>query len=267
MVRTPDGCARPPPLRAPASAVPFPKPSVRRRFPRGPGQLQTVQSPWSSITLSFNLTFWAPEIGGFSDGWFLLTDRDCLLSDSCFLEDGGPWSRLPRRIVPAGWDCSPRSGRPGLCAAGDAPPRRDLLYGLLLWLSSEPLTLSLPWPRPQPPAGSPGPTSPPASALLSASLTFLPSLPGRQCGWCEPARGRSRYKRPGEGVGGPKATPGAQRGKRGGGAGLGPDSRPPASRFPTRSKPVLQGFTAPTLSLLSPSTPSLVFPEPEGGHK
>ena len=83
------------------------------------------------------------------------------------------------------------------------PTGRDLLCRFALWLSASPDPPSYP---------SRGPSRllepwPHVSLLLtlslSASLTFLPSLPGRQCGWCEPARGGSRYKLPGEGgVGG-----------------------------------------------------------------
>lgn len=56
----PDGCARPPrPCGLPPQWCRSPNLPSRRRSPRwlDQGQLPTVQSPWSSITLSFSLTF------------------------------------------------------------------------------------------------------------------------------------------------------------------------------------------------------------------
>lgn len=133
---------------------------------------------------------------------------------------------------------------------------RDLLTGLRSGSWRALTCLSTPAAAPAP-ARALVPRLSPASALALCVPNLLPSLPGRRCGWCEPPRGGSLYKRRG-----------AERPlvPRAGSAGAGQAKAPtrvhPASRFLPRSEPVLQGFTAPTLSLLSPSSPSVVFPEP-----
>lgn len=113
------------------------------------------------------------------------------------------------------------------------PTGRDLLCRFALWLSASPDPPSYP---------SRGPSRllepwPHVSLLLalslSASLTFLPSLPGRQCGWCEPARGGSRYKRPGEGgVGGAERPLAPREGSVEAGQASAPVPRPPSLSVP-----------------------------------
>ena len=264
----PDGCARHPhPFGLPPQRCRSPNLPSRRRFPRGPeaapdgSESVVLYYPLVQSNVPGRLKSAASRTAGF------LTDLGCLLSGQ-LLSRGwrrlGP--RLPRRIVPAGAGTALRALDVPNSALWVMPTGRDLLCRFALWLSASPDPPFYPSRGPSP-LLEPWPHVSLLLALsLSASLTFLPSLPGRQCGWCEPARGGSRYKRPGEGgLPSDPWRPEREAWRRGRPR---PQSRvPPASRFLTRSKPVLQGFTAPTLSLLSPSTLSLVFPELEGGHK
>lgn len=127
-----------------------------------------------------------------------------------------------------------------------APTGRDLLGGLRSGSWSALTRLSTPATAPDPARAWPR-VSPQLELSLSASLTFLPSLPGRQCGWCEPLRGGSLYKRPGA------ERPLAPRvGSAGAGQAKAPTRVPSASLCLPGSERILQGFALPTLSLLSP---------------